>query len=265
MRKRETFFLTFFLFLFLSLVVFGIEKTPISKGLNGVLEVAIKPLQSLTFGLFHFIEPANSDLEKIKTENSVLVQKLIDIKTIQKENSALKDQFKTTNPISISLLPVNIIGNPGFIPGVSVVEKLIIDKGEKDGIKVGQAVVSKDNIVGTIDKTTFHRSEIALVTDINSSFATTAISSNALGVIKGQGGTDMIFDNVLLSEALDVSDIVVTKGNVDSNGLGYPPNLIVGKIVSVEKKASNLFQTAKVKSLLEFQKLIVVFVITNND
>lgn len=70
----------------------------------------------------------------------------------------------------------------------------------------------------------------------------------------------MILDNVLLSETLKVGDVVLTNGDIDQNGKGLPPDLIVGKITSVDKNPSALFQKADVVSFVDFSKLSTLFV-----
>ena len=72
----------------------------------------------------------------------------------------------------------------------------------------------------------------------------------------------MILDNVLLTENLKNGDLVLTKGDVNLNGEGFLPGLIVGKIISVEKSPSALFQKAQVEGLVDVTKLSTVFVIT---
>ena len=75
----------------------------------------------------------------------------------------------------------------------------------------------------------------------------------------------MVLDNVVLSDTIENTDLVETKGDVDANGNGYPPHLIVGKILSVNKKTSALFQSALVGSLVDVSKLDVVFVMRNEQ
>ena len=89
------------------------------------------------------------------------------------------------------------------------------------------------------------------------------METNASGVIKGEGGDGMILDEVLLSDSLKKDDLVLTKGNQDLSGVGFPPGLAVGKIASISKNASDLFQKAEVKSSLDFTKLDKVFIVVN--
>ena len=255
MRKRETFFLTFFLFLLLSLGVFALDKTGMLAGARGILENITNSLQRATQAVFRFPQNffAYPNVQKLQDENAMLLKKLVDQKELQNENSALKDQFQTSFPKSQQLLPAKIIGSPG--------QYFVIDKGQKDGVKIGLAVVLKDVVMGKVSKVSSHLSVVTLINDALSSFTALDHTSSALGVVKGQG-SEMILDNVLLSENLNVNDVVVTKGDVDAAGIGFPPNLVVGKITSVDKKPSSLFQSAKVKSPIDFSKLTTVFVIT---
>ena len=73
----------------------------------------------------------------------------------------------------------------------------------------------------------------------------------------------MTLDNVLLSENIKVGDIVTTKGDITLKRIGYPPDLIVGKIMSVDKNPSSLFQKARVESFVNLNKLYMVFILMN--
>lgn len=266
MRKKENFLPIFILLFIISFIFF---KTNFSLGF---FERIIIPVQKLTNDFFSLPKNifSDSELEKIKEENLAFIKKLSDKEEILRENNALKDQFKTTNPQSSSLLQAKIVGSPNFIPGITFPEVFILDKGKKDGVRLGQAVVFKDNIVGKVSKISDRLSETILLTNKQSLFAAKTLSADrqasktvALGVVRGYGNGEAVLENVLLSDSLVTNDIVLTKGDLDINGIGYPPDLIVGKIISIDKKASSLFQSAKVKNLLDFSKLSIVFIIQN--
>lgn len=263
MRKKENFFLAFFVFLFLSILVFGLSKTGILSPVTSVFQKVISPFSQSSYNLFNSFEflGTNSKIKKLKNENLNLASKLSDQKKLERENMALSDQFQTNYPRSSSLLSANIVGAPGFIPGFSVPETLIIDRGTSDGVKLGDAVVFKNNLVGKITNINNYFSQVTLVTNTNSSFTTKTSSQNlVLGVVKGQGGGQILLDNVLLSDTINVGDLVMTNGDTNINGGGYPPDLVVGKVISVDKRPSELFQRAQVQSFLEFSKLTTVFI-----
>jgi rod shape-determining protein MreC len=255
MQRKATFFPIFLLFLFLSIIIFFFAQKGIFRGMTGFFDAATVPLQSMTFGIFQKNDE-NSLTEKLREENSRLINQFVKQKEIEKENKALHDQFATSNPVPKQLLPSKIIGR--------YANEIILDKGEHDGVKVGQIVVFKDNIVGQVSDTSIYRTVVKVLSDEKTSFTAKTVKTTASGVINGKGGDKLILDKVVLSEKLEKDDIVVTKGDVDSIGRGYPPGIVVGKIVSVNKKASSLFQAAEVVSLVDFEKLEMVFVLTGN-
>jgi len=263
MKRRENFLLAFFVFLILSGLVFGLSKVGILNPVSSAFQKIITPFQRASYNIINSVTlfGDNSRLKKLETENLALTSMLSDQKKLESENSALSDQFQAPSPKSNTLLPANIVGAPSFIPGVSTPEIFIVDKGTQDGVKVGEAVVYKNNLLGKITKSNDSLSEVTLVTNTSSSFTAKVSFQDSLGVIKGQGGGEMILDNVLLSDNLKPLDLVLTNGDTSLSGNGYPPDLVVGKIVSVDKKASSLFQRAEVSSFIDFSKITTVFII----
>lgn len=261
MRKRERFFLTFLFFLILSIVLFFVAKAPGFENVRGALEGITKPVQKITFSLTQFPESfSDKEKDQLRKEVASLQKKIVDQKQLEQEIQALKDQFQTNNPKSEMLLPAKILGMPRFIPGVSAPSIAILDAGEENEVKVGQAVIFKDNVIGKVTKVSKHLSVATLITDKSLSFAGKT-ANGILGVVKGEG-SDVVLENVLTSEELKADEMVVTKGDINEDGIGYPPSLVVGKITSVDKTQSNLFQMAKLKSLVDFSALSTVFIIT---
>lgn len=262
MRKRESFLLGFLLFFSIALLIFLLSSFGVLK--TSFLGKIFSPVSSLTYSLFHKL-PFVSDnqiVRSLKDENIELAKKLVDQKKLQSENAALKDQFEALSPRSQNLLHAKVVGAPGFVPGISYPSVFIINKGEKDGVKKNHAVVFKNAIVGKIEKATDFLSRVTLLS--NSSFSFTAKTDRgAIGIIKGEENGKITLDNVLLSEDLKKDDFVYTKGDLDEKNVGIPEDLMVGKIESIEKNPSALFQKAKVQSAIDFTKLFDVFVVIN--
>lgn len=263
MKKRENFVPIFIFFLVLSILIFVLSQIKLFRNFFGIIGGVLSPIQKTAYQSFQSATnfKKSDGLEKLKEENSKLIRQLVNQKLLEKENSALRDQFETSMSKSTNLLPAKILGAPSFIPNVSEPSAFIIDKGENDGIKIGDAVVYKDNLVGKVAKTALYLSKINLITNNSSSFTAKTIRTNAVGVIKGEGEKQMVFDNILQSSDLKESDLIVSKGDLDIKGKGYPSDLVVGKVISVEKKPSALFQKAEVVSLLDFSNLSTVFII----
>lgn len=262
MQRREN-LLPVFLFVFiLSAGILGLSLMGKTRGIEGFLQrisYSIGGGISNTFQNLPLISQ-NQNIRKLQEENMLLASKIIDRQKLERENQALLDQFQTAKPKSYILLPAKVLGMLNFIPNISNPSSLILDKGEADGVKVGYAVVFKNNLVGKVTKVTFYLSKVDVINNSSSSF-TARTEKGALGLVKGLGDL-MVLDNVLMSDTLSKDDLVVTMPNQDIEGLGEPSNLVVGKIISIDRNPSAVFQRAEVESLLDFPSLSMVFVVT---
>ena len=61
-------------------------------------------------------------------------------------------------------------------------------------------------------------------------------------------------------------EVTVQPGElVVTSGLGgsYPPNILIGQVTSVRRRATDLFQRASVQPVVDFSQLNIVLVIVN--
>lgn len=256
MQRKENslpFFITFFV---LSILLILLGESGFLSNFSSFINKSVSPVRSATFGILSLSSLKNKTIENLDLENQSLRKQLVDRQNLVSENKALKDQFAISSSNSQSLLPAKVIGTPGFIPGVSLPQFLIIDKGSKDALRIGSTIVVGNYLVGRVISLTSNNSKIELVTNKNSSFTAKIVSSSSevVGVVKGQGNSELVLDNVLLTQTLKKDELVLTKGD------SYPPDLIIGKIISIDKKPSSLFQKASVKSFVNFVSLEIVFV-----
>lgn len=262
MQKRYRFFLSFLCCLALALILFSLQKTWFFTGFSRLTQSVFAPLQRSGYSLVMGF-PWIGQKEKIERQKAESDQykELASFQTVIKDNQALKDQFDFGASYQSQLLAARVIGAPRFLPGVSSPEVFILDKGTTSGVSVGQGVVFRDQVVGKITKVGPSSAVATLVTNPRFSLPVRTARNSALGVVKGTGAGDMLLDNVLLSEELQIGDVVVTYGDVQETGVGLPPDIIVGKIVSVDKKPSALFQTAKLHVIQPLEKLTLVFIV----
>ena len=261
MHRKENFLPFFLVFFGLSLFLIFIGRSGISNSITSFFNKTTSPVKYST-SLFALNRFQNKTIKELAWENTKLKQELQIKKELINENNALKNQFRISEDKAQSQIPAKVVGQPGFIPGISLPEYLIIDKGYKSGVWDGSGVVVGNNIIGRVVKTYPDFSKIELITNKNSSFTAKISGKEQVnGVIKGQEGEEMVFDNVLLAAELKKGEEVFTKGDRKEDGKGYPPDLSVGKIVSIEKEESDLFQRAKVVSPVDFKNLYMVFVL----
>src|SRR5260221_7156439 len=234
------------LFIFFILLILSLSFLLLSRNNNlgkptAVLSSFTSFFSRPTYGFLTWVGFKNSEVEKLKAQNIDLSKKLVDQKKLIDDNKALNDQFLTTSIKSSTLLAANVVGAPRFIPGISSPETFVIDVGSKDGVAAGNAVIFKDNLVGKVTKLTENLSEVTLIGNVASKF-TAKTENGVAGVIKGEGNGEIVLDNVLLSDHIQKGDLVVTSGDLKIDSTGFPPELIVGRITTVDRNPSDLFQ-----------------------
>lgn len=258
MQKNSLIILVFLIFV--SIVLLFNNSFPPVKAFSeisqNIFTSSKEYLYGIKIGIFDDVE--NKEIEKLKRENQELTKKLIDIENIKLDNEALRSQFESGSTLKYKMLPANVIG---YLGKFSYPASLIIDQGNLKGLFPGMAVIVGNQLVGKIGRVSGAYSEVILVN--NNNFTGLGISSenNAPGIIVGAADF-AVFERVDVSETLTEGETVLTKGEINDKGYGIPPDLIVGKISSINKSETLPFQTAKVESEVQFSKLHKVFVIT---
>jgi rod shape-determining protein MreC len=264
MQKRAGLLTIFFIVFILSIMLIYIFRQQVVPRTQNVVEQVTFPIQHSVYSAFGGALVRIGGDEKLRQQNRELASKIVDHDELSKEAKALRDQYDLEVVPTQNLLPAHVIGMKTFIPGVSLPEEIILDKGSNQRVELGQTVILTNNVVGTIKNVSEGRSLVTLISNREQSLTAKATKTDALGIIKGKGNGMLVLENVVLSDKLEKGDLVVTKGDQNITGAGFPPDLVIGKIASVDKKASDLFQTAEIESLIDFSRLSTVFIITNN-
>ena len=262
MQRQNNGWVILLVFFLISGILFFFSSRNILNGFD-LFGSIVFPLEKGIFALVELPKHITTSPSMQKAQDAALhvVGKYVDYEKLKDDNTALRDQFATSQTQSFVLLPAHIIGAPQFLPGVGYPDTIIIDQGYTNGVKKGQAVVYKNSIVGNVVQVRSVASQVKLVSSPGISFTAKTATTNAAGVLRGMGNQQMILDNVVLSDTLQVGDLVVTSLTQNIDGTGYPTGFVIGKITSLEKNPSNLFQRASVQSLVDVTKIPMVFVI----
>jgi rod shape-determining protein MreC len=134
-----------------------------------------------------------------------------------------------------------------------------INRGTRDGIAVGMPVVTDLGLVGRVYRVTATGAQVQLITDVNSFVSARAQTTRTEGSVAGTdaGGLEMVF--IPRDAVLNAGDSVVTSGLAGN----FPRGIIIGQILSFGVDDSRLHQRAELRSLIDFDNLEMVQVITN--
>ncbi len=136
---------------------------------------------------------------------------------------------------------------------------VIINIGSNEGILPGMPVVTDKGLVGRVDAVIAEAARVQLVTDAASAINVRMQASNTEAMLVGSITGDLSLDMIPQDANVQVGDVVLTSGL----GGNYPPNLLVGQVVSVRKLQSELFQQASIQPNVDYNQLQFILVISN--
>ncbi len=152
-------------------------------------------------------------------------------------------------------LPADVIA----VEQTGIARNIIINRGTRDGITIGMPVTTDLGLVGRILQVSANASQVQLINDENSAVSSRLQRTRAHGSIIGQASGVLRLTMVNLDEEILQGDLVITSGL----GGNFPADIVVGQVTSVRQFEFELFQEAEVRSLIDFETLEFVLVITS--
>lgn len=265
-KKRIIFVVLFFIFMIMfvafffrnsSNIVINKVSTIISKPISFIYDICTGTSSKIAKAL-EDPESVLAENERLKKENEELKLKDLESKRILDENVSLKNMLG----ISKQYQHFNIkLGNIIFREHDNWTKTFTINLGSKDGIKLNQAVVHKDGLVGYISAVNTDTSVVTTILDPTSSVSVIVSNINEPAILKGD--LEQKSDNKLkltyipLDTDISVSDILYTSGL----GSMYPSSIPVGKIVEVVNKKNDVSRYAIVEPNVDIRQILEVGVI----
>jgi len=187
------------------------------------------------------------ELEKLK-------QKKLTNNFLKMENEKLRDLINESINSNEILARVLIDKESPFL------RSIILNKGTKDKLKIGMAVVDEVYLVGKVIEVNFTNSRVLLLSDLNSKIPVVLEPIGMQAVVSGTGGTNgkIQYTKEEYSDDINNQEIIAY-----TSGLGglFKPGLPVGKISRINPHEIVFFSDFK---QLEYVKIISLNIEDNN-
>ena len=201
--------------------------------------------------------------EDVPQDNSYILEKNKN-KTLEKEITELKKvlDLKSTYTDYDKINATVIVRNKSYW-----LDTISIDKGRKDGIKKNMAVITKEGLVGKIDKVYNNSSEVKLLTTNSKNYQVSVMISNKeedqLGILNGfnKNNNLLIITGINRNSKIDINDQVTTSGI----GGVFPKGIYIGKVEKIDIDKYNLSKTLYVKTNQEYNRIHYVTVLRTKD
>lgn len=212
------------------------------------------------------LQEAREQIAQLEERIDALERQNQELAEIQGEYALLQELLgRVSQSPTLTRVAADVIGrgpNPFF-------RDLIINRGSADGVRVGMPVESARGLVGQVYRTTDYSAQVLLLTDGLSQVPARLSQSRATGVISGAGAGGLLQMNWINLEAqLSIGEVVLTSGIEGSTPQAtianrFPRDVVIGRIVSIDRSEAALFQSAIIQPAVDFDDLESVFVITD--
>lgn len=203
------------------------------------------------------LQSARAEITRLRAQIATLERENEELREIEGEYRLLVDLFNRARQApELQRTTAAVIGQDTN----AAVRSIVIDKGSNDGVRVGMPVEGARGLVGQIYRASRSASQVVLITDSSSAIPARLGTSRATGILRGGGpGGILSIDWIDLKHQIEVGEVVMTSGL----GGRFPQDLVVGRVIEVDRREAELFQRAIVQPATEFDALEVVFIITN--
>ncbi len=255
-----------------TLLLMAFSGNPYVQDLQRGLSFALRPLQgaiaSVADGVAG-VAAAVTEIDRLQVENATLTD---ENERLRNENSRLQ-LFKQQNDELTGLLQlqgdfdhktlaVRVIGRETL----ETRRLVTVDKGTDNGIELGDVVVVQGGaLAGKVTDVGPTFAKVTLISDATSTVVGKLLESGATGDIVGQAGDVLIMRNVDSAVEIGIDEEVFTAGLELGGGIRspYPPGLVVGSVVDVERDANSVVQTAFLAPAADLDTFELALVITD--
>lgn len=211
-------------------------------------------------GFFTDISKLQEENEELKKKNSELEQTLREFEIVKAENETLKEYVNLKDKYqNYQTIPAYIINKD--ITNYN--QTIVINVGEKDGIKVDMTVIADKGLVGHVISTTQTTAKIQTIIDTASSVSCNISTSREPIIVTGT----LEKNSTLKASYIPTDATILEDDKVETSGIGgiYPKGITIGTIKEVVSTKNITDRYAYVETAVDFKKLETVLVITNNN
>jgi rod shape-determining protein MreC len=157
--------------------------------------------------------------EKLKAEQLLLQRRLQKLAALTEQNVRLRELLNSSALVDDEVLATELIG----IDPNPFSHRIIIDKGEKDGVQVGQPVLDARGLMGQVVEVMPYTSRVLLLTDITHSIPVQVNRNGLRAIATGTGNPERLeLRHVADTADIKEGDLLVSSGLGQRFPAGYP-------------------------------------------
>lgn len=205
--------------------------------LRDTSHAAMQPIYQMSayptfFG--HWLDGTTTSKESLRRENIQLKAELVQAKAqlqqqdyLLAQNNRLQGILSATQPERFNLILSDVIG----IDSNPLRQIVVINKGKKDGVSIGQTVIDEKGVMGQVINVYQDTSRVILLSDEQQSVAVTIKRTGQKAVVSGKGNPQLLsLDYIFKASDVRLGDELVSSGLGGRIPAGFP----VGRVAKIE-------------------------------
>jgi rod shape-determining protein MreC len=189
----------------------------------------------------------------VRKQNEELKARLATLEEAKLENERIRELVKFAQSQDYNTIGARVIGRPAD----SWERSVLIDRGQRDGVKLGAAVIAAGGLVGQVIEVTAGSSKVRLITDSGSGVAVLVQRTRGEGVVRGSVEGKLNLDFVSKDKVPTKGDVLVTSGM----GGAFPKGVVVGEVTEVAAPQADLFPRVIAVSRVAIDRIEEVLVL----
>lgn len=246
----------------------GIQRgvTAVFAPISSVLDRALKPARDLINWVDETFD-ARGKNHKLEGEVQQLRKEVVGAKSAIAENEELRAMAQLDRKGAIptgSTVTGRVIG---MSPTVWF-EDVMIDVGSGDGVKVNDAVVDGDGLVGRVTSVAGGTSKVTLISDHSTAVGIRVVPAGVQALVKPTVGepNKLVLSFINSDKHVHEGEKVVTAGwSNEETKSRFPPNIPVGEITKASIFEQEAQERAIVRPYAELRNLNMVQVLTGGE
>jgi rod shape-determining protein MreC len=232
--------------------------SPLQDGANKVL----KPVRGAIGGVGDLFNAAE-ERDQLRRKVAKLTHELAAHEVEQREYGELVKLYRLDNRLNISdyrQVSAGVVSAPADIWNAAVV----IDQGTAAGVRVEDAVVNGEGLVGKVTQVGSQAAQVSLLTDSVVGVSVRIAGTDISGIVQAKVGdpTELVMRYMQPANAqVTAGEQVITSGTIAPAESLYPRGIPVGEVTSINEESA--YTTVNVRPAVNFKGLEQVQVLTD--
>lgn len=193
--------------------------------------------------------------EELGQQNIMLQDELNRLRSLREENQALRNMLELRQTYDHGLIPVNIVAKN--LTGFN--NSLTINRGSRDGVETGMAVVNNEGLIGQVIITTPGHAQVMPFLNVLFRASARVQGSRAYGIVSwsSERPGDLIMNYIPQTIHVPTGAVVETSGYSNQ----FPPHIPIGEVIGTRPEEGRDTQAVFIRPFVSIAQIAEAFVV----